>query len=80
MQLSDQDIASFQACYKNTFGKEISKEDAYAQGVKLLTLMSAVYKPMTQEEHELVEKRRKETLPLLQSKLQSNESGGYYNE
>ena len=74
MQLSDQDIASFQALYKSTFGKEISKENAYAQGIKLLRLMSAVYKPMTQGEHELVEKRRKETLPLLKDKLQTYES------
>lgn len=69
MQLSDDDIAKFQMLYKSRFGTEISKENAYSQGIKLLRLMSIVYKPMTQEDYELVEKRRKETLPLLQNKL-----------
>ena len=50
MILSDEDISKFQALYKSQFGIEISREDAYKQGVQLLKLMSIVYKPMTEEE------------------------------
>lgn len=69
MVLSDEDITNFQTLYKSEFGMEISKEDAYEKGIKLLTLMSAVYKPMTEKEYEMVEKHRKETLPLLQKRI-----------
>jgi hypothetical protein len=58
MVLSDDDIRKFQELYLEHFGKEISKEDAYEQGIKLLRLMSAVWKPMTQEEFDFIQKRR----------------------
>lgn len=69
MVLSDEDITKFQALYKSEFGLEITKEDAYEKGIKLLQLMSAIYKPMTQDEYELVQKHRKETISLLVKKL-----------
>ena len=61
MVLNDEQIKKFQTLYKNRFGKEISREEAYEKGVKLMRLVELTYKPMTQEEYELVEKRRKET-------------------
>ena len=60
MKLSDEQIAKFQALYQERFGMEISKEDAYTQGIKLLRLMSLVYRPMTQEQLNAVQARRKE--------------------
>ena len=48
MQLTDKDIESFQALYKTHFNKDISRAEAVEKGTKLLTLMKAVYKPMTQ--------------------------------
>ena len=65
MVLSDEDIAKFQDLYKSHFGKEISKEDAYEQGIKLVRLLSIVYKPMTENEYKRVQEHRKATLPLL---------------
>lgn len=62
MVLSDKDIKAFQDLYRSNFGKEISKEDAYESGIKLLRLMSLAYKPMTQAEYDLIQKRRKEIL------------------
>ncbi len=62
MVLSDEDIKSFQDLYRSNFGKEISKEDAYESGIKLLRLMSLAYKPMTQTEYDFVQKHRKEIL------------------
>lgn len=59
--LSDEQITKFQTLYKNRFGKEISREEAYEQGVKLIRLIELIYKPMTKEEYKIVQKRRKET-------------------
>lgn len=56
--LTNQDIINFQILYKEEFGIEISKEEAAEQGLKLVTLMSNVYKPMTQEESDRTEKHR----------------------
>ena len=73
MLLLDVDIKKFQELYKARFGMEISREEALAKGTKLLRLMELVYKPMTKDEHELIQKRRLETLPLLTHKLQNYE-------
>lgn len=70
MVLSDADIIKFQTLYKQEFGIEISREEAYEKGIKLLTLMSAIYKPMKEEEFDFIQNHRKETLPLLVKKLQ----------
>jgi len=65
MVLSDEDIIKFQTIYKNEFGIEISKEDAYEKGIKLLSLLSAIYKPMTEEEYKTTQNYRKNTLQFL---------------
>lgn len=59
--LSDERITSYQKLYKDEFGKEISREDALEQGTKLIRMMELIYKPMTEKEYELLEKRRRET-------------------
>ncbi|MDO8571901.1 MAG: hypothetical protein Q7R79_04445 [bacterium] len=59
--LSDERIAKYQAIYKKYYGKEISREEAIEQGVKLIRMMQLIYKPMTREEYDLLQKRRKET-------------------
>lgn len=69
MVLSDEDIVKLQALYKSEFGIEISREDAYEKGIKLLRLMSIVYEPMTEKEYEQIQKHRKDTLPLLQQRI-----------
>ncbi|MDD3284363.1 MAG: hypothetical protein PHZ07_02100 [Patescibacteria group bacterium] len=58
--LSDEQITKYQMLYKNRFGKDISREEAYEQGIKLIRLIKLVYKPMTQEEYNQVQERRKE--------------------
>jgi hypothetical protein len=52
--LTDEQVSKFQELYKNRFGVEISREEAYAQGVKLVRLIEIVYNPNLQ-------KRREET-------------------
>jgi hypothetical protein len=68
MVLSDEDILSFQAIYRKRFGREISKEDAYEKGIKLLRLMSIVYRPMTEAEYQNLQVRRQETKTLYANK------------
>jgi len=62
MVIDDADILKFQELYKQHFGMEISREDAYEKGLKLARLMSLVYKPMTQEEFDRTQERRKASL------------------
>lgn len=59
--LSDKQITTYQALYKKRFGRELSREDALEQGTKLVRMMQLIYKPMTEEEYQMLEKRRKET-------------------
>ena len=59
--LSDEQIRKFQMLYKKHFGKEISREEAYEQGAKLIRLVELIYKPMTEDEYKQLQKRRKDT-------------------
>ena len=59
--LSDEQIKRFQELWKQRFGEEISREEAYEKGAKLMRLVELTYKPMTHEEFELLQKRREET-------------------
>ena len=49
--LSDEQITKYQEIYKKYYGKEISREDALEQGIKLVRLIELIYKPMTEEEY-----------------------------
>lgn len=44
--LKKQQIEEFRKLYKSRFGVEISKEEAYERGTKLITLIKAIYKPI----------------------------------
>lgn len=59
--LSNEQIIKFQKLYKNRFGKEISREEAYEKGAKLVRLIELIYKPMTEAEYQKLLKRRRET-------------------
>ena len=62
--LSDEQITKFQTLYKNRFGREISREEAYEKGAKLIRLVELIYKPMTEAEYKQLQKRREETKNL----------------
>ena len=59
--LSHEQITKFQTLYKNRFGREISREEAYEQGAKLIRLVELIYKPVTETEYKKLQERRKET-------------------
>lgn len=67
--LTDGEIKQFQTLYREEFGKDISREQAIEQGLKLLTLMSAVYKPMTREEAYFMDSHRQNTKQVLVDRL-----------
>ncbi len=67
MVLTSDDIKNFRAIYLDQFGKDISEEDAYEQGIKLLSLMKIIHKPMSQEEMERVQVHRRATAHILQN-------------
>jgi len=50
--LSDEQVEKFQALYKKHFGEELSKEEAYEKGAKLLRMVQLVYKPITEKEYQ----------------------------
>ncbi len=58
--LSNEQIEKYQAIYKKYYGKEISREEAYEQGIKFIRLIKLIYKPMTKEEYQILQKRREE--------------------
>lgn len=45
MSLSKESIKEFKRIYKQKFGEEISDQDAYKQGTKLVNLIKIIYKP-----------------------------------
>ncbi len=59
--LSDEQITKYQTLYKNRFDREISREEAYEQGISLIRLVELIYKPMTENEYKQLQKRREET-------------------
>ena len=65
MALTDEQVEQFRKLYFKRFGKEISKEDAYEQGIKLIAMLKLIYKPMPLEEYEAIQKRRLEMLPQI---------------
>ena len=68
MLLSDEQVAEYQTLYKNRFGKEISREEAYEQGAKLIRLIELTYKPMTETEYQELQERRRQTGDLKPNK------------
>ena len=62
MILSDKQVTKFQTLYKSRFGIDISKEEAYEKGIKLIRLLDLIYKPMTKDNYQKLQKRRKETI------------------
>ncbi len=62
MMLSDKQLEAFQEIYKKKFDKEISKQEAYEKGIKLVRLLQIIWKPMTQEEFDFYSKEVEEDI------------------
>jgi hypothetical protein len=61
MQLSKEHLDKFKRIYKKQFKEKLSDSEALEKATKLTRLIEIVYKPMTEEEYRIVQKRRDET-------------------
>ncbi len=59
--ISKEKLKEFKKIYKKRFDENLSDQVALEKATKLLNLVKAIYKPMTQEEYDKVQKRREET-------------------
>jgi len=59
--ISPKGLKKFKQLYRKHFGMEIDDQTALDKGIRLVNLIKAVYKPMTEAEYENLQKRRKET-------------------
>jgi len=58
--ISEKALKEFKAIYKKKFDVDLSGQNALESATKLLRLVEIIYKPMTKEEYERVQKRREE--------------------
>lgn len=59
--ISKESLEGFKKIYKKRFGEDLPNQVALEKATKLLNLVKVVYRPMTQEEYDKVQERRKET-------------------
>jgi len=59
--ISEKHLKEYKEIYKKKTGKDLSDQEALEQAIKLITLVKAVYQPITVEEYKAVQKRRFET-------------------
>ena len=57
--ISNKQLEKFKDIYKRNFDKDISDQEALKKATKLLRLVEIIYKPMTQEEYNQVQKHRR---------------------
>lgn len=61
MNLKDEHINRFIEVYEKTFQEKITYQEAYDQCLKLVILLKTNYHPMTLEDFECVQARRRQT-------------------
>ncbi|MFA5232523.1 MAG: hypothetical protein WC410_02560 [Candidatus Paceibacterota bacterium] len=59
--ISEKALKEYKAIYKKEYGVDLSDEEALEQATKLLNLMKIIYKPISKEDYEKLQKRREET-------------------
>ena len=59
--ISKESLEELKTIWKKEFNEEISDEKALESATSLLTLMAAIYKPITKKDYDMLQKRRKET-------------------
>ena len=58
--LSDKALKEFKKIWKEEFGEDISDEKAAEQGINLLTMFDAIYRPIKKEWADELEKKDSE--------------------
>jgi hypothetical protein len=75
MALSNEQLEQFRDLYRKRYGKEISKECAIDQAMKLLCILRRIYTPMTKKRFEEIQKYRAGILPDIIAKVASLDNG-----
>lgn len=60
MQLNNEQIEKYQVLYYERFGVKLSRAEVCEKAESLVRVVEMTYKPMTEKEFKMVEKRRKE--------------------
>ena len=58
--ISKESLEEYKTLYKKHFNKDLTDQEALESATKLLTLMKAVYKPITQADLDFIERRRRD--------------------
>ncbi len=59
--ISKEALDKFKTLYKKHFEEELSDQVVLDKAIKLLNLMKIIYKPMTEEEYNRLQEKRKQT-------------------
>lgn len=54
--LTEQQITKFQGIYRDRFGRDISREEALREGVKLVCFLELIFKPCNESEYQRMER------------------------
>lgn len=58
--LTEAQIKKYIELHKEQYGKDISREEALEQSAKLISLVQLIYKPLSNDEYENLQKRRRD--------------------
>lgn len=61
--LSKKALEEFKAIWREQFGEDISDQKATEEGINLLTLMNAIYRPIKKEWVDELDKKDKKATP-----------------
>lgn len=59
--ITQEQLEKYKKIYKDYYKKDIPNEEAMDQAISLLRLVELIYKPMTVEDYEKLQERRRET-------------------
>jgi len=55
-------LYKFKEFYKKRFNKELTDQEALESGTRLIRLIELIYKPMTQKDYDILQKRKEEIM------------------
>lgn len=58
MELSLEQLTSFQSLYRNHFGIDLTVQEAQEKALALLVMVKATYRPITKEDEESTKQRK----------------------
>ncbi len=70
--ISEKSLEKFKKLYKDHFNIELSNQDALNKAIKLRRMVELVYKPITLDDYEKLQKRRAETGSITQREVEKN--------